>query len=50
MPGAAAFYTRDDPLATHYASEAPGIKPPGERVAGRFELPWSFAAEDAHFL
>ena len=37
-------------FGTHYATEAPGIKSLGERVAGRFELPWSFVPEDADIL
>ena len=34
-------------LATHYATEAPGIQTLAQQVADRFGLPWSFVQEDA---
>ncbi len=37
-------------LATHYGTEAPGIKTLAERVAKRFDLPWSFVQEDPDIL
>lgn len=32
-------------FGSHYATEAPGIKALGERVAGHFDLPWTFVDE-----
>jgi dinuclear metal center YbgI/SA1388 family protein len=37
-------------FGTHYATEAPGIKALAERVAGHFQLPWTFVPEDPDIL
>lgn len=37
-------------LATHYATEAPGIQALAQRVAGHFGIAWSFVLEDADIL
>ena len=37
-------------LATHYATEAPGIRSLAQRVADQFQLPWSFVREDPDIL
>ena len=37
-------------LATHYATEAPGIRKLAERVVQHFRLPWAFIEEDPDVL
>ena len=37
-------------LATHYATEAPGIQTLAQRVADHFGVAWSFVREDADIL